>query len=277
MPKRTLSGTSYNARYKRARTQGRAYKGMVNVLTRRPTRTIKSYIPLNKVVKRVNNLYRMVETKEATWKTIPNVALPHNNSQQLNDLLGNPLNPFRTSQGTGDPMEANQGNRIGDQYNVRGVMIKAFFENALARSKVFYRVMLLRGAKGETFSRANLFKGDSDNKMIDQINTERFTIIAQKTFTINCASQAPTGVGTAGEVTTGAMAGIGTKVIKMWIPGRKFGRGGTIQFENANSSQVKFFDYRIVVLAYDWFGTPQDINNVGRINELYTKCYFKDA
>ena len=72
-------------------------------------------------------------------------------------------------------------------------------------------------------------------------------------------------------------AAIGTKVFKMWIPGRKFGTYGSVQYENASTTQVKFYDYRLVILAHDWYGTPQDVNNVGKINELYCKIYFKDA
>ena len=71
--------------------------------------------------------------------------------------------------------------------------------------------------------------------------------------------------------------GSGTKVFKMWIPGRKFGTYGSVQYENGSTSQVKFYDYRVCILAYDWYGTAQDINNVGKINEFYSKIYFKDA
>lgn len=277
MPKRSYSSLSYNARYKRARTQGRAYKGTVAVLTRGAGKRRRSTRVNKLVISRVNNLYKMIETKELSHKTASNVGLTHNNTLSLQRSDGLALNIFYCGQGADDPMVQNSGSRVGDQFNCKGVMIKGFFENAINRSKVHYRVMLLRGAKGDSFARSTIFKGDSDNKMIDQVNTERFTIIAQKTFNIQCANSAPTSVDTAGQISAGGAAGIGSKVFKMWIPGYKFGRNGTIQFENASVSQVKFFDYRIVVVAYDWYGTPQDINTVGRINELYTKCYFKDA
>jgi hypothetical protein len=63
----------------------------------------------------------------------------------------------------------------------------------------------------------------------------------------------------------------------MWIPGAKFGRGENLQYENASASQLKFYDYRICILCYDWFGTPQDANTVGKLNDLITTIYFKDA
>lgn len=284
-PIKRKSGLSYNARYKRARTQGRAYRGMVNVLTRSYNkRAMARPAVLTRTINRVNNLYKMMETKELTWTTAANQALAHNQTTQLADSIGNSLNIFRcTIQGAGDPMDANSGQRIGDQLTCKGVLIKGFFENALTRPKVFYRVMLLKGAKGDAFSRATIFKGDSNNKMMDQINTERYTVIAQKTFSITNSNPGSADVATAAGVpTTGATSqqwygAIGTKMIKMWIPGYKFGNGGRIQYESGSVSQVKFFDYRVVVVVYDWYGTPQDINTVGRINELYTKTYFKDA
>lgn len=229
------------------------------------------------VTQRVNQLYRMIETKELSHKTAANYPLSHNNVAVLNRSDGAVLNFFYCSQGAADDMAQNTGNRIGDELNVRGVMIKGIFENALNRSRVYFRVMVLKGAKGEPFSRATIFKNDSDNKMLDQINTDRYSIVAQKVFTVQTANQAPITVDAAGQIATGGPAGIGSKLFKLWIPGYKFGRNGHLQYENGSQSQVKFYDYRVCVVAYDWYGTPQDVNVVGRINELYTKVYFKDA
>lgn len=276
MPIKRKAPLSYSARFKRARVLGTATRGRRNLGLRMANKMV-SMARNAKLNQRVNNLYKMIETKELSHKTASNVALTHNNTLSLQRSDGLALNIFYCGQGTDDPMTQNTGSRVGDQLNVKGVMIKGFFENALNRTKVFYRVMLLRGAKGESFSRSNIFKGDSDNKMIDQLNTERFSIVAQKVFTIQCANAAPTLVDTAGQISAGGVGGIGSKVFKMWIPGNKFGTNGNIQYENGSASQVKFYDYRVVVLAYDWYGTPQDINTIGRINELYCKTYFKDA
>lgn len=275
MPKRYRSRSRVD--FSRAVKTARKTGTLSSISSARRARSYYKLRPRAILATKVDNLYNMIETKELSHKTASNVGLQHNNtlSLQRSDALA--LNIFYCGQGVDDPMAQNTGSRIGDAFNCRGVMIRGFFENAINRSKVFYRIMVLKGAKGETFARSTIFKGDSDNKMIDQVNTDRFTIVAQKVFTISCASQAPTSVDTAGQVSAGGMAGIGTKTVKMWIPGSKFGRNGRVQYENGSVSQVKFYDYRIVVLAYDWYGTPQDINVVGRINELYTKCYFKDA
>lgn len=217
----------------------------------------------------IRRLNSMIETKEQTRRDV-GVNLAHNN------VYVTVISPLATAQGTGDPMAAGTGDRIGDKINVKGIMVKGMVECALGRGKVFFRVMLLRGAKAETFSRATIFKGDSDNKMLDQVNTERFTIVAQKCFTCQTANPAPLTVGLTGVPATGTPAGPGTRTFKMWIPGKKFGKYGNVQYENG-TSQVKFYDYKLVILAYDWYGTPQDSNNVGLLNEVYTKMYFKDA
>jgi hypothetical protein len=54
--------------------------------------------------------------------------------------------------------------------------------------------MLIKMAKGDTINRATLFKGAADNKMIDQLNTERYTVVAQKTLTVQPPNAAPSGV-----------------------------------------------------------------------------------
>lgn len=270
--RRSKAGPSVYA--KRAKTirsnRALAYSGM----SRNVGRTV--YGPVRRALAGVQRLNSMIETKESTQVTGSNLSLPHNNIYETG------VNPFAVNIGASDPMSGT-GNRIGDKISLSGVLVKGFFENALSRSRVHYRVMLVRGAKGETFNRANLFKGIVNNKCIDQMNTERFTIVASKRFTINSSNSAAIGADAAGQPieifngTTLQYGGQATRAWQMWIPGRKFGRNGNITYENASTSQVKFYDYRIVILAYDWYGTPQDINNVGKINEMYCKLYFKDA
>jgi len=260
----------YARRAKRARNAGRTgYAGVLRA-------SVKSIAP------KVNALYKMIETKEstitATSTALSKLHLPHNNIYIVptNDTGRPDLNPFKTYNGTDDPM-AGVGSRVGDQISVRGLKIVMFLENALERSKVFYRVMLVRCPRGVAPSRANLFKGDSSNKMIDCVNTERFSIVWGTRFNIQVANQPGNAVQLNGApFQTITMAGQGTKIVQAWIPGRKFGRNGNLQYENGGVD-VKFYDYKLVVLAYDWFGTPQDVNNVGLINEVYTKIYYKDA
>jgi len=247
------SARSFAKRAKGARMSGRT--GYANVL-----RT---------TVARLNRIDKTIETKESNV-SLANVQLPHNNVYLWNQ------NPFNMGYGTGDPMSG-AGMRIGDHVAIKGLKTKFFIECALARSKVYFRIMLLRGAKAETFTRATIFKGGSGNKMLDDVNTERFTIVAQKIVTCTGTNPTAGSAGITGVPNTETTAGMtGNKIVKFWIPGRKFGRNGAIQFENA-SDQVKFFDYRWVIVAYDWYGTPQDANNVGFLNEAMQRVYFKDA
>lgn len=218
----------------------------------------------------VNRHERMIETKEGCI-VLANVSLPHNNTYLWN------VNPIAAGYGTGDPMDNNVGNRIGDQITIRGISAKFFVEAALGRSKVNFRIMLLKGARGATFTRADIYKGMTGNKMIDQLNTEKYTVLAQKTFNVSASNFVGQTVGATGIPGTATAAGMtGNKIVKFWIPGKKFGRGGNIQYEQGTTTP-KFYDYRWVIVAYDWYGTPQDVNNVGLINEGYCKMYFKDA
>lgn len=227
---------------------------------------------------RVNRIERAIETKEGC-RRVTNFQCSHNNLTVLNDANGNVFNPFISTNGVGDPMGAGEMVRIGDSVRVIGLSFKFFLEASLGRSKVYFRIMLIKMAKGDTLNRANFFKGACDNKMIDQYNKERFTIVAQKIVNVSASNNVATSLVVASGVplnaTTGGMTG--NKIVSMWIPGRKFGRGGQIQWENGQGNQLKFFDYRLAVVSYDWYGTPQDINNVGFINDGFVKVYFKDA
>lgn len=223
---------------------------------------------LTGISSKVNSLYRMIETKESLVSTANNVGITHNNISVI-------LNPITIAQGTGDPM-AGTAARIGDRVNIRGLLVRGMLEAALNRTKVHFRILVIRSAKNDTITTATLFKGNSSNKLIDQINTDRYTILSSKEFNVSPANQAPASVNPDGSVSVGGPAGIATRTFSIWVPGRRFGRNGALQFEDGSSVQPKFYDYRVIVLAYDWYGTP-DVNVVGRINNMYSKLYFKDA
>lgn len=221
----------------------------------------------------VSRLNRMIETKEAA-EVANGILIPHNNVVTFFNMFRNIV------QGTGDPMgSGNSPSRIGDSITLKGVSLKIFLESAANRPKVYYRVMVLKCAKGDTVDRSTMFKDITANKMIDQLNTERFTIVAQRVVNVTPTNPASSGVRAPanGEpITQATNGGVASKIINMWIPGTKFTRGGIINYENG-SAQPKFYDYKVVILAYDWISTPQDTNNVGLVNAAYYKCYFKDA
>lgn len=268
MPKRGRSRSRVRANFARvtsASLMGRARAARASYKKRKTLAT------------QVNALTRAIETKEGQWTSANNIGIAHNNITLILKADGAALNPFQCNYGLEDPMDRNGFKRIGDQIQVKGMMIKAFFEGALQRSKVYFRVMLVKYARGDAPTRATLFKNDSDNKMLDVINTEQYTVVWQKIFNVTPPNPPPNTVSLTGVAEPGVLAGVtGNRIIKAWIPGTKFGRNGVLQYQNGNQD-LKFFDYRFYVLAYDWYGTPQDVNTVGRVNSLFSKVYYKDA
>lgn len=210
-------------------------------------------------------------------------------------LLGN--NPLATINGLKDE-ENSMGNRIGDKINLKGMSIKFMAELNERYSDVTFRMFVVRSAKGDTPTRATMFNGVSGNKMIDTLNRERFTFLFTKTFKIksNAPTAAMTGTTSMNDELTlaggSAFAASGiynangtanpaatsryTKIIKTWIPGTKFSKSGIIQYED-NSTQVKFFDYHLILYAYSNYSTYQDIWNVARLNDSVIQLYYKDA
>lgn len=261
--------SSYAARAKRARARNAPWRQMTKLASRAKI--------TSRVVAQVNRLTRTIETKQAQWASARNVNLGHNGAYTVQMAAGGDLNPFRCTNGNDDPMGGNLGSRIGDQITIKGLSIVAFLECSLGRAKVFFRMMLVKCPRAQPPTIANgLFQGNSNNKMLDTVNTEKFTIVWQRQFNVSCTNLAPASVGVTGVPATGTAAGIGTRVIRAWIPGTKFGKGGVLKYEDTSSVNPKFFDYRLVIVTYDWYGTPET-NNVGLLNEMYTKMYFKDA
>lgn len=254
----------------------RGYKSRITKITSKGSarsRPMQRGTPILTTMRRqLQALTKTIETKEGTRK-ITGINLQHNN------LTVFTMNPFESNQGAGDPMVAGQMQRIGDQITIQSVNYKFFVENSLGRSRVYYRFMLVRMAKGDTLSRATLFEGSCDNKMIDTLNVERFTILASKTFTVGTPNPAPLtyNIVTGVPLIEAGAANTGSRVFHMRIPGKKFGKRGTVTYEDTSASQLKFFDYKFCCVAYDWNGTPQDTNNVGFINDGFVKTYYKDA
>jgi len=244
-----------------------------------PIKRRKLINQVSNLVRRVSTIDRSIETKEAAYR-ITNVQLPHNNVTVFNNSAGTVFNPFQMGQGAQDYMGLG-GDRVGDKIQVKGLLFKFFVEASLGRSKCYFRFMLIKCAKGDTIDRGTLFKQVSGNKVIDQINTERFTIVSQKVLNVSAPNLTALGLTaplTNGVPSTGTVAGItGNKIFTMYVPGKKFGRDGIVTYEHGSNTQVKFYDYRLCCVAYDWYGTPQDVNNVGFVNDGFVKIYFKDA
>lgn len=227
-------------------------------------------------------LNKNIETKKSLYSVADGTEVLHNNFVTLTSSL------LSTTQGTADPNGSNTLNRIGDKVNLSGVSLKLMVELNERFSDVTFRVMVVKCARGDVPTRATLFNGFSGNKMMDTVNTERYTILTSKFIKMkapNLSIPYPVGTGgldpsgvyynNAGGTTENALSRA-TKIVKMWIPGKKFVRSGVLTYENA-SSNVKFFDYHVLMYAYSNYSTMQDMWNVGRVNEFISTMYFKDA
>ena len=226
------------------------------------------------------NNKKFMETKQSVFTSSDGTEIAHNNFITLDN------NVLSTSQGTAAPNSSIFNNRVGDKINLKGCRITMMLELNERFSDVTFRIMVVKCAKGDTPVRATLFNGVSGNKMIDTINKERYTVLAQKWVKMkspNIASNgAPSGGGLTGAGTFDMLNGQqtilsrATKIVKLYVPGKKFVKGGVVTYESG-SSQVKFYDYKVLVYAYSNYGTLQDVFNVGRVNDYVNQMYFTDA
>lgn len=247
---------------------------------RGPKKSLMGIRNIRAVVNKV--LGKKMETKQSTATTADNTVITHNNfiTVENKDTF------FRIVNGTGDDMTGD-GNRIGDEINLKGISLKMMIEMNMRFSDVSFRLMLIKSGKGDTPTRASLYRGLSNNKMLDSLNTERYTIVFQKYFKITAqntgtsGAQVTAGAGTLNTGTYVATSDVvqsrATKIIRVYIPGSKFGRNGRIQYEDLSSTKIKFFDYSLVLYAYSNYTTSQDFVDVALINDYVKTMYFTDA
>jgi len=270
---------------------------------------------VNKMKKMVvQAIARNIETKQSSFSTTDMQELLHNTIRVLDDGI------LRTTQGVSDPMNTDSLNRIGDEVNLKGVSVKMMLELHPNYSDVTYRIMVIKCAKGDTVNTTTLWKGQSRNKMIDTFNTERFQIIFQKYVKITARNP---GVSSSADLTAGnefrdfvgatgitnvdgtnqttnlmglypqagtngvAVLSSSTKIVKFYIPGKRFVKNGHLKYENG-TDQPKFFDYKMLIYAYAngrtgvaggvYTAEPANPNFiVGYVNDKITTMYYKDA
>lgn len=241
-------------------------------------------------------LNRNLETKQSN-RNVATTNIVHNQLAVIDSQI------LATSQGVTDPMTVDTQNRIGDEIYLRGVSIRFVLELARFHSDCTFRVMLVRSAKNDTPNVTSLFNGLSACKMIDTTNNERFTIMYSKTFKITARNQ---GLGTVTTVTAPQLQGVGgpqtgvgvldaavagqnvetlgvaTRLMKIWIPGRKFVKNHIVRYENG-TSQPKFFQYHLVATAYGNADTdaqaagPTGTVLCGILKHYICQMYYKDA
>lgn len=214
-----------------------------------------------------------LETKTTVFSSPDGVEIFHNNFITLDSTL------LATEQGV-QSNESGSWSRIGDQLMLKGVSIKMMLEANERYTDITFRILVVKCAKGDTPTRATLFNGISGNKMIDTINRERYTVLAQKWVKLKNDGQSlltgPSDPGAGNNTNTQLVSSRHTRIVKMWIPGNRFVRSTKIVYQNG-TSQPKFFDYHCLVYAYSNYSTLQDVYYVARLNDYVKQIYFKDG
>lgn len=233
--------------------------------------------PISNLVKSLvrRQLNYTSETKSSVYTSNDGTEILHNNFITVDNR------PLKTTTGVLDRMNSDQGNRIGDQIMIKGLSLKMMLELNERYSDVTFRLFVVKSSKGDSPTRDTLFAGISGNKMIDTINSERYTVIFQKYVKMTAPNTAAN-TGLVGlnpgstSVGTNQAFSRGTRIVKVWIPGKKICRNGKLQYEN-DAQQPKFFDYHVLLYAYSNIGTAQDVWAVGRLNDYVCTLYFKDS
>lgn len=255
----------FKGTYKKIAKRG----GKYNYPKKSPTANLQALV--RKAISANNN--KMLETKSSLTTQSDGAEMFHNTIIVRNSLL------LKTDAGLLDPESLNYANRIGDKITLKGLSIKVMFELNERYSQAQYRIFVVKSAKGDVPTNTTLFNGISQNKMIDTLNTERFTILASKLFSIK---QSSTGLNASGiqEIGSGFASGTAlisraTKIVKLWVPANKLIKGNVLTYENG-STQPKFYDYHLIYYAYSNYSTTTSFY-VGRVNDEVIQLYYKDA
>ena len=258
------------------------YKKVKKTYVRKYKRVPKVGKAFNKKVSSVVNkiLARNIETKTACITATDGVQIQHNN------LITCTSGILNTTQGLKDSPVTSAEVRIGDTIKVKGVSMKMMLELNERYSDCTFRIMVIRARQGDPVDKSTIFVGLSGNKMLDSFNSERFTLLKQKWCKITAPNRG-TNVAAPINIESGLYTGVdanavisrATKIVKLWVPGSKFGRYGVVKYDNGAASP-KFFDYHVCIFAYSNYSASDSIllaYNVARLNDYVQQVYFTDA
>lgn len=243
--------------------------------------------PLKKFARKVRSaLQSIAETKNYLFNTNDGTQYTH---MGLGTLKG-PL--FGTTQSVSNAEAAANGitvgYRIGDRIEPKACTVRLYIQNNERFGEVQYKLWFVRGRGTQATTQPNagtFFRGMSDNKMLDEVNSEYFTVLASKSFTIkaaqpgvntNNASQvnySGTGSGTYcnGLADHDAIAFIpGSKIIKWKLPMPKI-----ISYVN-NSSDVQGGLYWLMFMPYVVRNTSS-AQNVCEVNDMSIHMTYTDV
>jgi len=264
----------------------------------RTGRKVRKYVPKSKYSNKNKSLTSMIkkitlktqETKRSMYVNTSHSTLAQSKLIQLD------ATPLKTSNGANDPNASGYyQNRIGDEVNPVGLSIKFMAALDPRQSQMKLRFLLVKGPQGDIPTLDNLFCGFSYNKQLDSIDTERWTIVAQKYMTITrpnngvssttygtqSVDQSGWATGMEREIATvsGGVAQWIPKLCKVWVPGYKFGK--VLKYQNG-SQTPKMFGYTAFVIAYGCEqATDEGVlipgTSLGRMDDYISTFYFKDA
>lgn len=228
-----------------------------------------------------------------------NPQTPKGTSLENGEITYLDNSPFATSQGVTDPQANRTGNRIGDEITPIGLSIKFMVALHQRQSSAHFRWMLIRHTPGDLPTDDTLFQFASMdiNRQLLQVDTERFTIIAQRNFKIYANNKATgTSNGASSQIAEGGVIntgtyyggpqgtdveplGLSTKICSVWIPGKKFGK--VLRYQNGSSS-LKSWSYTSLIVPYNNYqGGVQSLLaggiKVGFMDDYISQLYFKDA
>jgi len=269
----------YTKRSKRSFKRGkRGYK-------RKSKRTTKARKGLTKLIRKV--ALGTQETKSAYYVDVSHSDVDQDTLTILHDQ------PLLTTQGVKDTDIGNLECRIGDEVTPVSLNIKFMVALYPQYNFIHFRWLFIKSPYGDIPTRTTLFRGLSINKQLDEIDTERYTILKQKRFTIT--RHAAGGVSNANNTYTGTAEGpllptgqnyagfltqgFYPKMINISIPGSKFGK--KLKYQN-NSSAIKNWQYTSILFSYN---CEQATSSGGiiygssvAVMDDYISCFkFKDA
>jgi hypothetical protein len=204
-------------------------------------------------------MLKQCETKHKTV-SFENNALYHNSlSIPLNHLID-------LTNGDGDDQ------RVGDEVIGKYIKFKLWFASKFDRPNVKIRVMVLRVPINEHTGVISPFNNDHGNKLLDYINTEKYTPVYQKFININTNTAIGPDSGLP-PPSTGYDWNLKERSVmhSFTIPLKD----EKIKFlEGENRPKFQKFNLRFVAVAYDAYGTATT-DNIASYAGNY-RFYYKD-
>lgn len=167
-------------------------------------------------------------------------------------------NMLATAQGS------QQFNRVGDEVWPKGLSVRLWLSNKLDRPNVMYRIMVISVPPDQLTATnpSGLFAGAIGNKMLDYVNTDRYTVKYSKLIQPFSGDYS---------LETGAANKEHSKMVKFYLPLK-----GKLAYTVDNGALPRYQKHilSLVVIAYDAYGSIAT-DNIASFSYL-ARFYFKD-